>query len=205
MNDKEEWEFLYKTGKYHYTLVGGTKVNGEDVYIVDFTPKNSGRYEGRVYVSINSYALIRADYKYAKGKIGRDFQLLGVGYTMNQFSGSIFFERKDNNYYLKYFSKKAGANFSVKRSVSLVKKRKRFLFDKKLKEIKVKLHFVVSSEESYEVLMLNDEELSKPEYSNFKQDEYMEIIYTDHFDDDLWKGYPIIEPTKRMREYIKPE
>ncbi len=205
MNDKEEWEFLYKTGKYNYTLIGGTRVGGEDVYIIDFTPKESGNYIGRVYISINSYALIRADYTYAEGKVGKDFQLLGVGYTMNKFSGSIFFERKDSSYYLKYFSKKAGANFSVNRSISLLKKRKRFLIDKKLKEIKVKIHFVVSSEESYEVLMLNDQKMSKQEYADFKQKEYMKMIYTDHFDDDLWKGYPIIEPTKRMREYVKPE
>jgi hypothetical protein len=28
-------------------------------------------------------------------------------------------------------------------------------------------------------------------------------IYVDQFDDNLWSGYSIIEPTKRMKEYKK--
>ncbi len=34
-------------------------------------------------------------------------------------------------------------------------------------------------------------------------EEKMEIIYVDQFDDKLWSGYSIIEPTKQMREYRK--
>jgi len=204
LNDKDQWEFLYKTGKYNYSLIGGTKVNGEDVYIIDFSPKGSGLFEGRAYVSMSTYALIRADYEYAAGKTGRDFHMFGVGYSMNYFSGSIYFEKKDNNYCLKYFSLKSGQDFSVDRKVSLVKKRKRFFWDKTLKEIKVGLVFQVSSVESIEMLLLSNQEIKQQDYTQFKQKDKMEIIYTDHFSDNLWKGYPSIEPTKRMREYVKP-
>ena len=203
LNNKEQWEFLYNTGRYIYTLAGGTKVKGEDVYIIDFEPKKSGKYIGRVYISMITYALIRADYKYAPGKVGRNFHLFGVGYTMNHFSGSIFFEKEGDSYYLKYFSQKSGTDFSVDRSVSLIKKRKRFLFDKTLKEIKVRINFEVTSEESIELLVLNNMEITDKQFADFKQEKEMKIIYTDHFSDDLWKGYPIIEPTERMREYKK--
>ena len=46
-----------------------------------------------MYISTETYALIRADYDYAPDKTGRDIHLLGIGYTENQFSGSIFFEK----------------------------------------------------------------------------------------------------------------
>jgi len=201
---KDQWEFLYKTGKYEYTLSGGTKVKGEDVYIIDFKPKSGGLFKGRVYVSINTYALIRADYEYAPGKYGTGFHLFGVGYSMNYFSGSIYFEKKEDTYCLKYFSLKTGQDFSVDRRVSLLKKRKRFFFDKTLKEIKVGLKFQVSSVASVEVLFLDNQAISHEQYANFRQKEKMKMIYIDHFHEDLWKGYPIIEPTKRMREYVKP-
>ncbi len=203
MDDKDMWDFLYHPGRYVFTLVGGAKVNGEDVYIIDFVPKKSGKYIGRVYISMNTYALIRADYGYAEGKVGRDFHLFGVGYTVNHFSGSVFFEKNGNSYDLKYFSQKTGTGFSVNRTVSLLKKRERFLFDKKLKEIKVKIDFEVTSEESVEVLIFDEKEITDEQFAGFKQKENMKIIYIDHFSDDLWKGYPIIEPTKRMREYKK--
>lgn len=205
LGNKDYWDFLHKTGKYNYELAGGTKVNGEDVFIIDFMPKSSGLYEGRLYISMSTYALIRADYNYAEGKVGRDFNLLGVAFKENYFSGSIYFEKEEDHYVLKYFSYKSGNYFSVERKISLIKKRKRLLFDKKLKEIKVGLNFQVTNGESIEVLLLNNKKISHQQFMDFDQPKDMEIIYVDHFDENLWKGFPIIEPTKRMREYTKPQ
>ncbi len=203
LNGKDDWEFLYKTGRYNYKLVGGTSVNGEDVYIIDFSPRSSGMYIGRIYVSAGTYALLRADYEYAPGKTGRDIHLLGVGYTETQFSGSIYFERKNDNYELKYFSKKAGATVSFDRNIALLKKRKRTFFDKTLNEFKVGLDIKVDEESSYEYLVLDEGSLTEPQFQDFKQPENMEVIYVDQFDDNLWKGYSIIEPVERMKEYKK--
>lgn len=205
MTDKDAWEFLYGTGKYNYTLAGGTRVNGEDVYIIDFTPKKSGLYIGRMFIAINTFALIRADYEYVPGKTGTDFHLLGVGYTENHFSGSIYFEKKNDNYVLKYFSKKAGAFASFDRSLALLKKKERFLFDKKLKEIKIGVELKVNMEESIELLVLDDTEISDQQFADFEQQKYMETIFVDQFNDNLWKDFSIIEPTTQMREYKKQE
>ncbi|MEJ2595912.1 MAG: carboxypeptidase-like regulatory domain-containing protein, partial [bacterium] len=49
--NEDDWEFLYKTGRYNYTLIGGTRVNGEEVYIIDFNPRGNGRYEGRMFIA----------------------------------------------------------------------------------------------------------------------------------------------------------
>ncbi|MCF6170952.1 MAG: carboxypeptidase-like regulatory domain-containing protein [Bacteroidales bacterium] len=203
LEDKDQWEFLHKTGKYNFTLVGGTSVNGEDVYIIDFTPKRNGKYIGRVYISTTTYALIRADYEYAPEKTGRDIHLFGVGYTENYFSGSIYFEKNQDNYGLKYFSQKTGTFISFDRNVALLKKRESFLFDKKLNEIKVGVEFRVNSEESVEFLILDDTGISDNQFADVEQKESMEIIYVDQFDDKLWKGFSIIEPTEQMREYKK--
>lgn len=205
LDNKDDWEFLYSTGKYKYTLAGGTRVGGEDVYIIDFISKNSGDFIGRIYVSMSTYALIRADYEYAPEKTGRDFHLLGVGYTEDQYSGSIYFEKKDNTYELKYFSKKEGSYVTFDRSIALLKKRKRFLFDKTLNEAKVGVELSLRSEQSFELLVLNHEEISDEQFSNFEEKSKMEIVYVDQFDDKFWKGYSIIEPTKQMREYKKQE
>jgi len=203
LDDRNRWEFLYQTGRYEYSLLGGTTVNGEDVYIIDFTPKNSGLYLGRLYISVETYALIRADYEYAAGKIGRDIHLLGIGYTENQFDGSISFEKKNGNYVLKYFSTRTGTTGSINRDVEISKKRSRALFDKELMDFDIGLEIVVEMENSAEYLVLDDREISETEYRNFTQPEFMDIIYVDQFDDNLWNGYSIIEPTRRMKEYKK--
>ena len=205
LDDKDDWEFLYSTGKYNYSLIGGTRVNGEDVYIIDFSPKKSGLYQGRMFVAAETYALIRADYEYAPGKTGTDFHLLGVGMTENEFSGSIYFEKKNDNYVVKYFSKKGGGIASFERSLALLKKRKRFLWDETLYELKIGVDLKVHLQSSFEYLVLEAKEISQNEFNNFKQPEKLEMIYVDQFDDNLWKDYTIIEPTEQMRDYKKQE
>ena len=201
--DKDDWDFLYHTNRYEYTLVGGTEVNGEDVYIIDFVPKKSGKFEGRVFITLKTFALIRADYKYATGKTGTSINLFGVGFENNIFSGSISFEKRFDSYQLKYCSKKQGSKINVDRNLSLIKKRKRFLLDKKINEVKVKFIFSVSEEYSSEILVLDQKPISKKQFDDFKEKEYIKMIYVDQFDDHLWEGYSIIEPTKQMRAYKK--
>jgi hypothetical protein len=205
LDDKDQWEFLHSTGKYNYTLAGGTRMNGEDVYIIDFTPKSRGMYVGRMFITINTFALIRADYEFAPGKTGRDIHLLGVGYTENQFSGSIYFEKKNDNYVLKYFSYKEGSVASIDRNIALMKKRKRWLFDKTLNELKVGFRMAVNNVSSLEYLVLDEEAISEQQFADFEQPERLDIIYVDQFDDQLWKGFSIIEPTRQMKEYKKQE
>lgn len=204
-SEKDQWEFLHKTGKYHYILVGGTRVGGEDVYIIDFNPKDGGMYTGRMFISKDSYALIRADYQYDVGKTGRDIHLFGIGYTENMFYGSIYFEKGNSGYELKYFSYKSGNSASIDRSFSLIKKRKRWLFNKKVSEIKIGVDFFMDNEESVEFLVLDNEEISRENYLSFSPEKYYDIIFVDQFNDRLWDGYSIIEPTQKMKDYKKQE
>ena len=201
--NKREWEFLHSTGKYNYTFEGGTRVNGEDVYIINFTPKENGLYIGKVFIAINSFALIRADFEYARGKIGTDVNLLGMGYTENDFHGSIFFEKHGDAYKLKYFSRKVGFNVRFERNLALIKKKEKTLFDKKVDEIKVDLKLNVNLEESVEFLVLDDETISDQQFISFKQPPYVKTIFVNQFDDTLWADFNIIEPTEQMKEYKK--
>jgi hypothetical protein len=205
LDDKDDWEFLHSTGKYNYHIIGGTRVNGEDVYIIDFTPKKGGLYQGRMFISTGTFALIRADYEFAPEKVGTDFQLLGVGYTENDVKGSIYFEKKNDNYELKYFSKKASSSASFDRSIALIKKRKRTFFDETLNEVKIGIELSLNMESSIEYLVLEENAISENQFSNFRQAEKMDVIYVDQFDDKLWKGFSIIEPTEQMKEYKKQE
>ena len=203
--NEKEWEFLHKTNKYNFEIIGGTSVNNESVYIIDFTPKKKGRYQGRLYVSVETYALIRADYKYAPNKLGRDFHLLGVGYTETNFSGSIYFDNNNNSYNLKYFSFQKNTKGSVKRKITLLKKKKRFLINKKLNAIKLGLDIIQENEFSVELLVVDNVQISEQDFDNFEEEKYIDVTYVNQFDKNLWKKHTIIEPTQQMKEYKKIE
>lgn len=124
--NEKKWDFLYNTNKYQYALSGATVANGQEVYIIDFQPNNKGTFVGRMYIAMETYALVRIDYKYDLGKTGMDMQLFGIGYTENKFNVSMYFEKKENQYRLKYCSKIESSIFSFNRIIALQKKRKRF-------------------------------------------------------------------------------
>ena len=201
--DKKKWEFLHKTGNYNYTIEGLTHVNNEDAYIIDFTPKNDGEYEGRLYISVETSALIRADYKYAPGKIGKDLHLLGIGFTETAFSGSIYFEKINDTYTLKYFSTKYMNEVSINRKFALQKKQDKFLFDKNLNEIKARFKMVATNETTIEYMVIENENIPTSAFTNFEEKEKTNVIYVDQFDESLWKDYNIIEPTQQMKTYKK--
>jgi hypothetical protein len=201
--DEKKWDFLYNTNKYEYSLSGATVANGEEVYIIDFQPNKKGTFIGRMYIAMETYALVRIDYKYDTEKTGMDMQLFGIGYTENKFNASMYFEKKENQYQLKYCSKIESSIISFNRSIALQKKRERFLFDKKLKEIKIGISLIADNESSIEMLVLEEDPINQNQFNDFEENENVDIIYVEQFNEDLWKGYSIIEPTKQMKDYKK--
>ena len=92
---------------------------------------------------------------------------------------------------------------SFDRPMSLQKKKKRFLFDKKIEEIKIGMEVISRFESSYELLVLDESKISLKQFREFKPNKNIKIIHVDQFNEDLWKGYSIIEPTKQMKNYRK--
>ena len=202
-DNEDIWDFLHKTSRYSFTLVGGTRLQGEDIYVIDFSPKKKGLFRGRLYISLFSYALLRADFHYAEGKHGRNFKLMGISFKQEGYKISVNFEKIDEGYHLKYFSFKKVSRFGIDRKIALLKKRKKLLFDKTLLELKGAIDMHVRSQQSFEWLLLSHEVISPSDYYNFEQRKKMKVIYVEQFDDSLWEGYGILEPTKQMREYKK--
>ena len=115
----------------------------------------------------------------------------------------MYFEKKENQYQLKYCSKIESSIISFNRSIVLQKKRERFLFDKKLKEIKIGISLIGDHESSIEMLVIEESPINQNQFNNFEEKESIDIIYVEQFNEDLWKGYSIIEPTKQMKDYKK--
>ena len=202
-DNEDMWDFLYKPSRYIFTLAGGIRHQGQDIYIIDFSAKNKGLYEGRLYISLSSYALLRADFHYAEGKYGKNFKLMGISFKEEEYKISVNFEKTDERYHLKYFSFKKVSSFGIDRKLALLKKRKKLLFDKTLLELKGAIDMQVRSQQSFEYLLLSHEDISPSDYHHFEQSKKIKIIYVDQFDDSLWQGHDILEPTKQMREYKK--
>ena len=200
---EKEWDFIFKPSRYKFSLFAGSNFNNEDIYIIDFVPKQKGIFQGRLFVSMESFAILRVDYQYAPQKRGNHFNMFGISYTDAKYEASVHFEKVDTCYQLKYFSLKTLQKISFDRKISLLKKRKRPFFDKTMDELKTDLDISLNNEESFEFLVLSQRPISKKKYTEVQEEKSMKVIYIDQFRNDLWEGYNIIEPTQQMREYTK--
>lgn len=204
MENKDYWEFIFEPRRYNYTIAGGTMMQGVEVFIIDFNPLKKGKYKGRMYIASDTYALIKADYSLIDANLGSDFNMLGVGYREGAYHASIYYEKSEKGYALKYLSRSFGSDFKFNRSLSLKKKKDRFLIDKTLEEIKVDLNLNVESDELVEILVFNRKALSKEIFHQFKASSTVDLIQVNQFNDEAWKEYSIIEPTRQMKEYKIP-
>jgi len=193
-SDKDLWQFLYEPGKYTFKLEGGTIINNEYVYIIGFTPKNRGLYKGRMYITSNTYALLRADYEYAPEKTGKSIQLLGIGYTENMFKASVYFEKEGDNYRLKQFSKQSDIHVNIDRPLDFIKKKNRKLFDKKLEEIRTKLNFEFTENNAFEFFVIDEKTISEQAYQQINQAIYYNVNYTDSLNSSSWSDFSKIVP-----------
>ncbi len=205
LSDKERWDFLYRPKRYRFEIVGGTIIHGEEVYIIDFTPEKRGMYSGRFFVSATSYALIKADFSLAPGKTGKEIELLGITYREKARSASIYFEKTDHRYQVKYISTSKDDFVAFDRNVKLQKKKRSFLFDRTIEEIKVHFDFSLNNIESIDILMLDRFEVPPEEYRKLKENKTLDILYVNEFQDSVWKEYSIIEPTQQMKNYKRRE
>lgn len=198
---ESEWDFLYKPQNYQFAITGGTFINGEETYIIDFKPGKRGLYTGRLYVSAEKFALIKADYYYSGEGAISEFGLLGIGMSDDSFKASIYFEKGLDGYHLKYLSRTKGNTFRFDRDLEMRKRKERFLMDKTLQAVKIKLTMKTSTSESTEILLSNTQKISSFDYRSVKENKKLEIQSIQQFDDEIWKDYSIIEPTKQMKEY----
>lgn len=200
-NHKNSFDFVQQTDLYEYTYVEATYLDQQLVYVLNFKPKkNRAKYEGTLYISDVDYAIIRADYKYAKGKRGEGINLklvLGVKFFQDKTQGVVIYKKNDTNpyYYPHYISYEEGSSIYVHRPF-------KFKEETKGKKDVLKLDVIVDGTmiEKTELLNLQNTSINQEDFNtaNDTKPNYIEIK---QYDPNIWKGYNIIEPLEEMKRF----
>ena len=90
--EDSDLNFIVKSRKYEYTLQDFTYLGSDAVYVLDFRPKGSADYKGRLYVNSDDFALIRADFENVKSL--KTFKLLGVSLNSYLHKGKVIFSKR---------------------------------------------------------------------------------------------------------------
>lgn len=191
--------FITDTKKYKYEIKDITFIGTEMVYVIEYEPKRgSADFEGTFYVSNETFAILKADYKFAKGRQGQKLNLkflLGVKYIEQNKRGSVIYKKyEDNHYYPNYIIDELDRYFYVDRPLKFKDNDSR---DKVSFDFKIEGVF----KEKNEVLIMDEENITTSEYNTYTEKRKIDYETLKAFDPNYWKDYNVLEPLKEMKEF----
>ncbi len=199
--ESKNWQFINKPSKYQYNLGEITVLDNQLVYPIDFLAQKSGLFNGKMYVSARDYAVLQMDYEFAPGRQTEKFQLLGIGHSIDFRKARVSFAKSSVGYYPKYINAEQKERASIDRKFSVMKKQKRFLWDKELNEIKMEAHMKFDTESFWEMLVLDHEVISSETYEEVNQPKVMRFRKEYAYSPDMWKNKTVIAPSEELKQY----
>ena len=189
---------------YNYEFVDVTGFNGELVYIINFKPRKAkSKYAGKLYIADETFAVIKLDYDFGKGKRGEKFNLkllLGIKYIENINKGTIIFQKnEDSTYSPKYINQEEGRYFYVNRPIKFIENSR--------EKNKVGFNFLIegSARSKKELFIINKSSLNQSEFSSFTEAEDVPYQKLKQYDPTIWKTHNAIEPLAEMKRFKSSE
>ncbi|GAA4971002.1 carboxypeptidase-like regulatory domain-containing protein [Algibacter aquimarinus] len=191
---------LINANLYQYSLEDVGYNNGELTYIISFKPrKGKAKYEGKLYVTDDTYAITRADYSYYKNRRGQKFNLrllIGVKYIENVSKGTVIFEKDSSNlYHPKYIKRTYGSYFYVSRPLKFI--------ENSSERNKVSFDFTIEGDNSTkeELLITGQNKLTLLDFQAERQAEKTPIIKLNRYEKTIWDSEGVLEPSLEMKAF----
>tara|TARA_R110002012_G_scaffold81945_1_gene207302 strand:- start:20009 stop:21490 length:1482 start_codon:yes stop_codon:yes gene_type:complete len=199
ITEEPELDFITETKKYDYELKDLTFLDNEIVYIINFKPRRgSANYVGTIYVSMQSFAVLRADYAFYPGREGQKLNLrliLGIKYIEKNKAGSVAYRKNSDGYYYPYYIKsEIDRYFYINRPIKFIENESN---DKVAFNFKIEGTF----KERTEILMLDVNELNTANFDAFQEGKTINYEAIQKYDSSVWKDYNVLEPLQEMKDF----
>ena len=95
----KRFDFIQRPELYYYTFEGTIYTNqNEFAYVLTFKPRKSkAMYVGKLYISVNDYAVLKTEYILDEGEKVHNFNmklLLGIKVSENVSKGTIIYKKR---------------------------------------------------------------------------------------------------------------
>lgn len=198
-------DFIYETKKYNYELAAATTFEDAIVYILNFSPdKNSAKYEGKLYINAEDFAIMKMEYKIADDKDGNKMNLkflLGIKFVEQDGSYLVTYKKDETlGKYLPSLIKKNITSYTYfNRPIKFTENKINEDEDKKMLKFNILIESI--TEVDQELFFLNTESLSESNFENLEESENFNINYLKAYDPNVWEAFNIIEPVNALKNY----
>ncbi|GGE20977.1 carboxypeptidase-like regulatory domain-containing protein [Psychroflexus salis] len=195
-------DVITETKYYDYQLQEPTMVKGRSQYVIHFEPgRRKGKYEGKIYIDKEDFAITQIDYQLAEGKslFSLNLKLLGIKFDQYKAQRSLRFTKTDEGFYVPYYTSSSSAQYVfLRRTLTFIENH----LDRS-KRIKFKLRFIIEAENETidEWVLLEQENIEGKELPKDQFVSSLETETIETYSPDIWKDYPVFEATQEMKEY----
>ncbi|WP_158211908.1 carboxypeptidase-like regulatory domain-containing protein [Robiginitalea sediminis] len=185
---------------YEYRFLDATYFDGYYVYAIGFEPgKRKSKYSGVLYVEANSFAVLKADYRYARGKGGDKVNLkllLGIKYEENLSRGTVIFKRNEDNTFFPYYIEIDSGNYVY------LHRELKFIENSPARK-KVRFDFLLEgrARERESMLVQPVAAGSGASLTAAEEIEKIPLLRPGRFERSVWQDATIIEPLEDMKNF----
>ncbi|UWX55193.1 carboxypeptidase-like regulatory domain-containing protein [Maribacter litopenaei] len=198
--EDSDYNVLWKPNRYELILEEFTYIGDKPLYVIDFKPKRSEDFQGKLYIDANDFALVKMDFENVEPL--RKFSLLGVSLNEYLAKGSILFGKDaDGRYSLRYYEITKGNRVGFKRPVKIIEKNKNVKGRRKQNELHLKIDAAFNGRNKYEVVVFETEPITEGSFNSFTEKKDVLPQYMPKYDPEFWKGYTIMEPNMAIKEF----
>lgn len=203
-NEDSKLNLIEKTRKYKFELIGYSEIDDAGVYVIDFEPKGSADFKGRLYINIEDYAVMRIDFENVKNL--RNFRLLGIFYRETLYKGTMRFAKLPNGRYdVRFIDYSFGRWFRLDRPLDVIEKNKNVKGRRKQNELRLNIDFRMRNTNKWELVVFENELINEPQFENFTENKKVQATYLPKYDPAFWEGHNIMEPNQAIREFSVSE
>ncbi|MFS4466476.1 carboxypeptidase-like regulatory domain-containing protein [Maribacter sp. 2210JD10-5] len=195
-----DYNVLFRPGRYTLTLEEFTYIGDKALYVINFEPKGSQEFRGKLYINAEDFALIKMEFENVKSL--RNFKLLGISLNEYLAKGTVLFGKDDDGLYsLRYYDITKGNRVGFKRPIKIIEKNKNVKGRRKQNELHLKIDAAFGSRNKYEVVVFDVDPINEPQFEAFKENNTVLPQFMPNYDPEFWKGYTIMEPNTAIREF----
>lgn len=202
-NEESDINVIRSSSRYNFVKKDFTYIDGELVYIIEFSPKRYKDFKGTLYINTDDFAIMRLDYSNANPIYDKIFNMFGVNFNHVKYSGTMIFNKFEgsNQYSLKYLSHENGRSLLLNRPLTIIEKNKHVKGRRKQNELRLQMNFDIIDRVKRELIVFTETNTTPEEFISIKEKKFVDVKYFSSYNADFWKGYNIIEPNNAIKEF----
>ncbi len=193
-------DFLNKSNRYNFTYTGLLELDDDLVYRVEFSPKGSAKYKGKLYISTEDFGILRADVGSAHKIFDKHFNMFGVkANDLGYESTLVFSKNTDGKYMLTYLKIEESQEAGIDRPIKIIEKNKFVKGRRKQNQVSFQMNIQIRNYTIRELLLSNQGILTKTMYDSFTPKTNFQVDRLNSYDVNYWKGQNIITPDSAIQ------